>query len=723
MINVQDQLFYITTNHFSLILAQEEGNVFVEHCGARVDSYHYANQVYRRDYAFSGGPHAHDRTFSMDTQRHLLGQSGNGDFRRPSILIQHTNNEITNFKLKGYEILDHQAQVQGLPQPHAKDDQPLQTLVLHFEDQVAQLGLDIFYTPYPEMDTIATFSRLTNLSQVPVQIQRLLSQQIDLPNDTYDVLTFQGAYGREKTLRRQPVTQGIFMIESNRGASGHAQTPSLILAHRTTTERAGEALAMQLMYSGNFQAFVQENQLGEVRVGIGIGDQHFTWPLKAQDTFDSPVALMTYSSQGLSGLTHLSHQFVQDHILPKPFAHNLRPILINNWEATYFDFKKDKLLDLADHAADLGIELFVLDDGWFGTRDSDNESLGDWYVNEQKLGGSLGALIAAVHDKGLKFGIWVEPEMISENSDLYRAHPDWAIQAPKRPHTYSRNQLVLDLSNPQVVTYIIQWLDSLLSSHEIDYVKWDMNRNISNIGNGQDLSMTLMQSHAYMLGLYRILDTITNKHPHVLFESCSGGGGRNDLGMMAYFSQVWASDNTDAIDRLVIQEGSSYLYPTITMGAHVSAVPNHQVGRLTPLETRGRVAMMGNLGYELDLTSLTQEELSQIKDQVANYKTIRHIVQLGTLYRLLPAGQGHNATAVQYVYGQESLVTFVRVLSTLSQMDPRLKLQGLQPDALYEIVGQDKIYSGVELMYAGLTIALPAGDYLSMQIHLRQVSQ
>ncbi|MDU1740682.1 MAG: alpha-galactosidase, partial [Streptococcus lutetiensis] len=532
-----------------------------------------------------------------------------------------------------------------------------------------------------------------------------------------DVVTLQGAYAREKTVRRQKVEQGIFTVASNRGASGHSHTPAMILCEHTATEDAGQALALQLLYSGNFQAFVQKNQLNEVRLGIGINDDNFAWQLSAGDSFETPVALITFSNHGLGKLTQESQLFIQDHIMPKQFAHAERPILINNWEATYFDFKKEKLLDLADEASKLGIELFVLDDGWFGNRFDDNRALGDWVVNEEKLGGPLNDLITEVHAKGLKFGLWFEPEMISVDSDLYRAHPDWAIQAEGRGHTYSRNQLVLNLANPDVVAYIKAAIDKILTENAIDYVKWDYNRNITNIGNGDTYLATQMQSHAYMLGLYDLVSYLTEKHSNILFESCSGGGGRNDLGMMRYFPQVWASDNTDAISRLPIQYGSSYLHPTISMGSHVSASPNHQMGRTTPIETRGNVAMMGNLGYELDLTSLPESDKEVIAAQVAHYKDIRPVVQFGKQYRLINPEEGSNKAAVQFVYEDKVVVTYVRTLSTIEIIETTLKLKGLEEEALYCLQGTDQVYSGAELMYAGLIAILPQGDYLSKQYY------
>lgn len=375
------------------------------------------------------------------------------------------------------------------------------------------------------------------------------------------------------------------------------------------------------------------------------------------------------------------------------------------------------MLDLADEASKLGIELFVLDDGWFSNRFDDNRALGDWVVNEEKLGGPLNDLIAEVHAKGLKFGLWFEPEMISVDSDLYRAHPDWAIQAEGRGHTYSRNQLVLNLANPDVVAYIKAAIDKILTENAIDYVKWDYNRNITNIGNGDTYLATQMQSHAYMLGLYDLVSYLTEKHSNILFESCSGGGGRNDLGMMRYFPQVWASDNTDAISRLPIQYGSSYLHPTISMGSHVSASPNHQMGRTTPIETRGNVAMMGNLGYELDLTSLPESDKEVIAAQVAHYKDIRPVVQFGKQYRLINPEAGSNEAAVQFVYEDKVVVTYVRTLSTIETIETTLKLKGLEEEALYCLQGTDQVYSGAELMYAGLIAILPQGDYLSKQYY------
>ena len=714
-IKIDKHLFYINTKKFSLIIEERDGYLLLKHLGRKIESYHFSNTVFERDHAFSGNPRSNERSFSLDTQRQVLGQHGLGDFRQPSLQVQHANNEVTDFRFVDSQLIKGGLEVPGLPSPHSTED--AETLAFILEDTVAHLRLTLYYTAFEDSNTIATFTKLENIGRETAIIHKNLSLMADLPAGTYDVISLQGAYAREKTVRRHKLEQGIFKIASNRGASGHAQTPNLILCDSETTEEAGQVWAIQLLYSGNFEAWIQQNQLNEVRLGIGINEDNFAWKLEAGQTFYSPVALLNYSAQGLTGLSHESQAFVQEHIIPKAFAKRERPILINNWEATYFDFKKEKLLELADEAQKVGIELFVLDDGWFGNRFDDNRALGDWFVNEDKLGGSLKELIEEVHSRELQFGLWVEPEMISVDSQLYRAHPDWAIQAPDRDHTYSRNQLVLDYANPDVVAYIKETLDQLLSQHDIDYIKWDMNRNITNLGNGTNYLATKMQSHKYILGLYEIVRYLTEKYENILFESCSGGGGRNDLGMMRYFPQVWASDNTDAIARLPIQYGSSYLYPTISMGAHVSAVPNHQMGRITPLATRGHVAMMGNLGYELDLTSLSDEEKAAIADQVKLYKELRPVVQLGRQYRLINPDVGSNEAAVQFNYEDQTIVTYVRVLSVVETMETTLKLKVLEEEELYELQGNGAVYSGAELMYAGITMNLPQGDYLSRQLH------
>lgn len=716
-ISKEGSLFYLHAKNMTMIIEEQSGYLFMKYLGRQIRSYHHANAIVLKDHAFSGNPYPERREFSLDTQRMLIGQHGLGDFRHPSIRVQHANNDVTDFRYVAYEITQGVFEATGLPSPYAEVEDAT-TLSLRLEDKVAGVELMLHFTVYQSSDSITTFSEVRNLGKEAVVIHRLQSLMLDLPKDDYDLITFQGAYAREKTVRRHTIDQGIFSVSSNRGASGHGQTPAAIITNPSTSDDYGEALAIQLIYSGNFELICQQSQLNDVRLSIGINQENFNWTLEAGQSFNSPVALINYTANGLNALSQTSHKFIKQHIMPEQFANKERPILINNWEATYFDFNRDKLLDIADRASELGIELFVLDDGWFGQRKDDNSSLGDWQVNEEKIQGSLTDLITEIKAKNLQFGLWFEPEMISEDSDLYRLHPEWVIQLPNRQHTYSRNQLVLNYAKPEVVSYMKDLLDDLLSRHDIDYVKWDMNRNISNLGNGATYASSMMQSHQYMLGLYSLVDYLTNKHKQVLFESCSGGGGRNDLGMMRYFPQVWSSDNTDAISRLIIQNGSSYLHPVISMGAHVSAVPNHQMNRITDLKTRGDVAMMGNLGYELDLNLLNLEDKQTVKEQITRYRKIRPIVQFGQQYRLM---HNPNETSVQFIYEDYVLLTYVKVLSTIEERESIVKLKGLKEDALYRLEETEQVYSGAELMYAGLTMDTPRGDFQSLQLLLSRL--
>ncbi|MGO4936196.1 alpha-galactosidase [Fundicoccus sp. Sow4_H7] len=718
-IQIKDSLFFIHSKGFSLILEQYHDYLMVRHIGKNVTSYNNSNRLINKDHAFSPAPYADDRTFSMDTQRQILGQQGLGDFRLASIVIANKKNQLSDFKYKSYRIYDGVPEEKPLPFPYDLNQQT-QTIVFELVDNVLDLTLEIHFTVYEESSTISTYRKLINHSNERLMIKKFDSFMIDLEPHDYTSITFQGAYGREKEMVRSKINQGIHSIASNRGASGHGQTPSIILGEKDVNDSYGECLAIQLMYSGNFHATVQKNQLRELRASIGFEPSVFGWELSPQDSFATPATIINFSSQGLNHLSHVSHQFILDHIVRPEYARQERPILINNWEATYFDFNFDKLTDLADKAQNLGIELFVLDDGWFGNRFDDNRALGDWTVNEEKLSHSLDHLIEEVHGRGMKFGLWFEPEMISVDSDLFRQHPDWAIQVADRPHTYSRNQLVLDLSKPEVADYIKETLSHYLSTYKIDYVKWDMNGNITNVGSYNNLKENLMLPHKYMLALYDIFDYLTNKFPDVLFESCAGGGGRNDLGIMRYFPQVWTSDNTDAISRIQLQNSMTFLYPTITMGSHVSAVPNHQTGRITPLETRNHMAMSGNLGYELDLTQLSDSELSEIKENIALYKSIRPIIQLGERTRLETV-HPTNEFAYQFIGDEGVVVTYIKVLSDVEFTESVVRLKDLEKDALYEVDGD--IYSGEELMVLGFVIPVKQEDFYSKQIILKKVEE
>ena len=720
-IRIEQNLFYVESKGLSLILENRDGYLMLKHLGRPIPSYHFSNTVHEKDHAFSGNPTPDHRTFSLDTQRQILGQHGLGDFRKPSIQIQHGATEVTDFLYVGANIYSGSVEATGLPNPHTVDS--AETLALVFEDNQAALRLTLYYTAYEDRATITSFSKIENCSDETVVIHKALSVLADVPAGDYDVITLQGAYAREKTVRRQQVEQGIFSISSNRGASGHAQTPALILADHEVTEDAGSALAFQLLYSGNFEGFVQKNQLNEVRVGLGINPENFAWELAPNQSFDTPVAMISYSHKGLTGLSQESQAFVQDHIIPSQFAHKERPILINNWEATYFDFNEEKILKIAEQAQKLGIEMLVLDDGWFGKREDDNSGLGDWFVNEKKMNGSMAQLAEKIHRMGMKFGLWFEPEMISEDSDLYRAHPDWAFAIPGRVPNHSRNQLVLDMTREDVREYLLERLTTIVHDAKIDYVKWDMNRSVCDVYShvaAQNRNGELY--HRYVLGVYDLLERFLAACPDLLLEGCSGGGGRYDAGMMYYSPQIWCSDNTDAINRLSIQYGSSFFYPISTVGSHVSVCPNHQTGRVTPFRTRGDVALAGSFGYEMDLNKISEEEKEMVKEQVAAMHEYYELTHEGLYYRLTGLKK-QDFMAWEFVAKDQSraLLTIVKTDAEGNMLPVHTKVCGLAEDKLYRCSLDQEVRLGRTWNRAGLTLHQVLEEYESIRVEFTEV--
>lgn len=715
-------LFHLNNKEISLIIETDRsGYLFLRHFGKKITRYHASNWPQFIDRAFSPGPYADNRCFSLDTQRQVYATAGMGDFRYPAIMVQNNQDLGLDLRFHAYEIQAGVVNLVGLPSSQAMADEA-KTLIIHLKDELLKLQVTLFYTIFGDKPVIATHVEVTNLSTATYTLDKIQSAMLDLEHSNYELIELVGAYAREKTFQKTPLKQGLMSVNSRRGASSHQATPFTCLAAPTANEDQGEVIGMHLLYSGDFEAGTFVDQLQTTRMFIGLNQETFSWRLEPEATFTTPEALLTYTDQGFSAMTQSMHDFVNHHILNGEYQRKLRPILLNNWEATYFDFDEPKILALADKAVEVGIELLVLDDGWFGKRDDDNSSLGDWFLHTAKLPKGLNHLVEQVNAKGLQFGIWVEPEMISVDSELYRAHPDWCLQMENRNHLYSRNQLVLDLSREDVQDYLIEAMTQVFTSANISYVKWDMNRNMTCVASALKQYGIKEISHRYMLGLYRILATLTKKFPTILFESCSGGGGRYDLGMLAYMPQTWTSDNTDAICRLQIQHGTSFIYPAITMGAHVSAVPNHQVGRITSLATRGAIAMAGNLGYELDLTQLTQMELDEITQQVTKYKTIRPIIQQGDLYRLLNPTTTPNETALMYVDKAKAaaVVTYCKVLAQAESPTVVLRLKGLDATATYQDVQTKQCYGGDELMYVGITIPLERTDFYTTVFHFQK---
>ncbi|WP_027408518.1 alpha-galactosidase [Anoxybacteroides tepidamans] len=684
--------------------------------GKKVQAANMPRKLTFLDRAFSPNPDPSDRTFSLDTLPQEYPAYGNTDFRAPAYQVQLENGStISDLRYRAHRIYKGKPRLKGLPATYVEHEAEAETLELILKDELIGLQVTLLYTVYEKWNVIARSVRFDNLGSERIKLLRALSMNIDFRDADYEWIHLPGAWARERYIERKALQTGMQSIESRRGASSHQQNPFIALLRKDTNEDAGEVYGFSLVYSGNFLAQIEVDQFHTTRVSLGINPFDFTWLLAPGESFQTPEVVMVYSDQGLNGMSQTFHELYRTRLARGVFRDRERPILINNWEATYFRFNEEKILQLAKAAAELGIELFVLDDGWFGKRDNDKSSLGDWFVDRRKLPHGLKGLAQHINSMGMQFGLWVEPEMISVDSELYRKHPDWCLHVPNRPRSEGRNQLVLDYSRQDVCDYIIETISNVLKSAPISYVKWDMNRHMTEVGSAAlPPERQRETAHRYMLGLYRVMDEITSRFPHILFESCSGGGGRFDPGILYYMPQTWTSDNTDAVSRLKIQYGTSLVYPAIAMGAHVSTVPNHQVRRVTPLETRGHVAMSGNFGYELDVTKLSDKEREQVKEQIAFYKQIRRLVQFGTFYRILSPFEGNEA-AWMFVSEDrsEAFVAYFRMLSEANAPLSFFRLKGLDPNKNYEMIGSGEVYGGDELMYIGLNAPTRRGDFLS----------
>lgn len=595
-----------------------------------------------------------------------------------------------------------------------------------------QIGLKaiLTYTTFPDLDVIARSVRYVNESGRKVKLLRALSMGIDLPHDDFDMLQLSGTWARERHVERRPLASGGSVIESRRGASSHSLNPFLALLSKDATEEQGEAYGFSLVYSGSFMAQAEVDPYHTTRIVMGINPFDFCWLLEPGESFQTPETVLVYSSKGLGGMSRTYHKLYRTRLCRGAYRDRSRPVLLNNWEATYFDFDADKIEEIAQEGKELGVELFVLDDGWFGKRDNDKSSLGDWFVDQRKLPEGLPHLVERVRKLGMQFGIWFEPEMVSPDSELYRIHSDWCLHVPDRRRTEARQQLVLDYSRQDVRDYMVHTISEVLHSCPITYVKWDMNRNMTEVGSALlPPERQCETAHRCILGLYEVLERLTSAFPYILFESCSGGGGRFDPGMLYYMPQTWTSDNTDAAERLKIQYGTSIVYPISAMGAHVSAVPNHQVHRTTPLEMRGHAAMSGNFGYELNPALLTDEEKLAVKQQISLYKDMRFLIQSGEFYRLRSPFQG-NDTAWMFVLedGSEALVAYFQVLSEPNAPLKKLRLNGLNSNHDYLVYDADRpedgeeLFGGDELMRVGLKLPIWKGDFRSRLYRLRRVN-
>lgn len=666
-------------------------------------------------------------SFNMDVLPQEYPAYGTGDFRSPAYHVQLENGStISNLVYNSYKIYGGKPKLEGLPATYVENDDEADTLEITMIDKLTGLNVVLTYTVFKNYNVITRSTKFINYGREKLKLLKVMSASVDFDSSNYDMLQLSGSWAREKSIYRHALVPGIQAVDSARGFSSAQQNPFIALLSKNTDEINGEVFGFSLVYSGNFLAEVYVDQFLKARVNIGINPFDFSWVMTPGESFRTPEVVMVYSKNGLGDMSRTYHKLYRNRLCRGLYRDKERPILINNWEATYFNFTEEKIKDIAKAGSKLGIELFVLDDGWFGKRNSDNCSLGDWVEDRNKLPNGLHKLVKDVNDMGLAFGIWFEPEMVSPDSDLYRKHQDWCLHVSDRERSsgkHQRNQLVLDLSRKDVCDEIIRFMSEILKNANISYVKWDMNRPYTEIGSEKLSSEHQRETaHRYVLGLYRVMDEITSRFPNVLFESCASGGGRFDPGILYYMPQTWTSDCTDAVERLKIQYGTSVVYPNISMGAHVSACPNHQIGRITDMETRGNVAMAGNFGYELDLTKLTEEEKIIVKKQVEIYKEIRHIIQFGDFYRILSPFEGNETAWISVTEDKkEAVVSYFKVLAEPNILPIRIKLQGLDPSTMYEIIGEDMICSGDELMYIGIEVPRETKDFSSIMWRLKEV--
>lgn len=654
-------------------------------------------------YAFEG-----NSTFSLENIKQEYPTFGCGDMRFPAYEIERENgSHVVEFVYKEHKIYNGKPKLEGLPATYVESDDEAQTLELVLEDTSINTRIVLLYTIYEAFPVIARSVRFECDSDEKITLLSAMSACMDLPDKDYEMIDLAGVWARERHVRRHKLDYGIQSIYSMSGCSSYQFNPFLALARENADEFQGQVYGFSLVYSGNFLAQTEVDNYDTARVLMGIHPNGFKWTLGKGESFQTPEMVMVYSEAGLNGMSQTFHKLYRTRLARGTWRDKVRPILINSWEAFYFDFDAPKLLGLADAATDLGMELFVLDDGWFGKRDDSTSSLGDWYPNEEKLKGTLKELAEKINAKGLKFGLWIEPEMTNKDSDLYRAHPDWLLAEQGKRICHSRTQYVLDFSKKEVREYIGDMLENLLAEVPVSYIKWDMNRTFSEVfSNGNDREYQGKVCHKYILGVYELYERLTSRFPHVLFESCASGGARFDPGMLYYAPQGWTSDDTDAIERLKIQYGTSMVYPVSCMGSHVSASPNHQTNRVTPIETRADVAYFGTFGYELDLLKLGEEDKAEIRRQIAFMKEKRDLIQKGTFYRLKSPFEG-NETAWMIVSEDQkkALVGYYRVMQPVNVGFKRLKLKGLKEDTCYKVSGYAYDCYGDELMQVGMILS------------------
>lgn len=747
--DTQKGLFTLHTRNTTYQMkADSLGTLLHLYYGARTDDCDKSYAIRMRDRGFSGNPYEvgkGHKEYSLDVLPQEYSCFGTGDYRISALKVQNGNGSCAvSLRFKDYQISQGKYAIPGLPAVYAGTGKA-ETLEIIMEDAASGVEVHLLYGVLEENDIITRAVKIVNRGNDRIVLQKAASLSMDFLYGDYEWITFYGRHVMERNLQREELGHGIHAIGSVRGTSSHHYNPFAIVCEKNTDEEKGRCYGFSFLYSGDFQMEAEKDQVDQIRLICGIHPDNFAWNLQPGESFDTPEVMMTYSEAGVGMISRNLHRTIRNNICRGEWSRKRRPVLINNWEATYFNFTGEQLVEMAKKAAGLGLELFVLDDGWFGKRDDDNSGLGDWFPNEKKLGCTLKELADRIVECGMQFGIWFEPEAVSEDSDLYRAHPDWAAAVPGRKPDLSRNQLILDFSRADVQDYIIERMSAIFEETPITYVKWDFNRSICDkYSMALDAQRQGEFAHRYVLGLYRVLETLTARFPHILFEGCSGGGGRFDAGMLYYTPQIWCSDNSDAIARLTIQYGTSFGYPVSAMGAHVSAVPNHQTGRTTPFATRGCVAMAGTFGYELDITRLTEEEGEKVRWQIDRFKAHYDLIQRGEYYRLrAPSERLCTVWEMADQEGQEALVSAVYHRVEGNAAPVIVKVRGLCPEAQYHLYlctedmpeeeresfinrlpygyREGEQISGAALMQCGLVIPEALEEFQAWQVHIVKV--
>lgn len=709
--NEENRMFKLDTATSSYIIEIYEENYLLHlYYGAKIPDMNVSGLKYKSGFAsFSpSNINIDDWRFSPDVAPMEFSGEGTGDFRISAVAIRNADgNNSTDFRYKSHKIYSGKNGIEGMPALYVEDEADATTLEIVTEDKTTGVEAILYYTVFEKLGAMARSVKIVNNSDKAVDIERIYSCSVDYVDHDYDLITLYGKWGKERSIERRPLAHGRQGVSSKRGSSSHHQNPFAALVDHNTNEDYGNAYGYNLIYSSNHSIDVEYDPFAGTRFLMGINPDAFGWHLEAGESFAAPETAMVYSANGLGDMSRTFHKLYSKHLIRGKWKNVKRPLLINNWEATGMEFDGDTIVSFAKKAKELGMEMIVMDDGWFGKRNDDTSSLGDWQVNEEKLGGPLSYLIERINALGMKFGIWYEPEMISRDSNLYREHPDWCLHVPNREKSIARHQYVLDYSRQDVRDYVFNEMYKVLSVNKVDYVKWDFNRNLSEAGSA--LLPPERQKeifHRFVLGTYEVMDRLTKAFPDMLIENCSGGGGRFDPGMLYYSPQIWTSDNTDALERLDIQFGTSMCYPASAMGAHVSA------SRRTDYQTKADVALWGSFGYELDPNKFTDAEARTVKAQVKEYHKYYDVIHFGELYRLISPFDGLRRRAAWMFVSEdknEALVTSV-VISKTEDRGFYLKLKGLDPEKYYVDEDTDEVYSGALLMNAGICLSHYSSD-------------